>query len=162
MLRFRLQHCAHGHHNTLHRLLISSSDFIVMASSDNLFKTKPFSIPSIPISPFSLQTLELFHSRRVLFSNNSSKPTSSLSPFSLRNSGFSYAARPKASPAVSLERSTRVPFALSVLTKRLTKLGFEDCEYMPGQYNHLLCPMGLPRQREVESDNGQPFLVFCI
>ena len=43
--------------------------------------------------------------------------------------------------AVSLERSTRVPFALSVLTKRLTKLGFEDCEYMPGQYNHLLCPM---------------------
>jgi len=43
--------------------------------------------------------------------------------------------------AVSSEWSAVLSARLSVLTKKLTKLGFEDCECMPGQYNHLICPM---------------------
>uniref|UniRef100_A0A7C8YBZ1 Uncharacterized protein n=1 Tax=Opuntia streptacantha TaxID=393608 RepID=A0A7C8YBZ1_OPUST len=141
MLGFHLQRCAHSRYDSLHRLSISSFDLIVMPSSNNLFKTKPFSIPSLPTSPFFLQTSELFHSRRVLFSNNPSKPTSNLGPFSLRNSGSSYAAGSEVPPGVSSEWSAVLSARLSVLTKKLTKLGFEDCECMPGQYNHLICPM---------------------
>ena len=98
MLRLHLRYSAHSRHSTLHRLLISSSEFIVMSSSHNLFKTKPLAMPSIPTSPFSFQTQELFHTRGLLFSNNSSKPTSNFRPFSLRNSGFSYAAHPSVPP----------------------------------------------------------------
>ncbi|KAJ8450703.1 hypothetical protein Cgig2_021175 [Carnegiea gigantea] len=141
MLRFHLQHCVHNPRSALHRLLISSSEFIVMTSSHNLFKTKPFSIPSIPTSPFSFQTRELFHSRRLLFSNNSSKPTSNFRPSSLRTSGVSYAARPSVPLPVSFEGSALLSARLSALAKKLKELGFEDLDYMPGQYNHLSCPM---------------------
>ncbi|KAF5480492.1 hypothetical protein F2P56_001242 [Juglans regia] len=107
--------------------------------SKNLFKFTSFEIPSVPSSHG-----RLFHIRRLHFSVHSSKPFSNIQPFPLNTNGFSSISHANIPPPVYMESPTENGLdsaQLKILKQKLEELGMDSEICVPGQYNHLLCPM---------------------
>ncbi|XP_059451523.1 twinkle homolog protein, chloroplastic/mitochondrial-like isoform X1 [Corylus avellana] len=107
--------------------------------SKNMLKSTSFAIPLAPSSHG-----RLFHTHRLLFSAHSSKPISRVLPFSLKTNGFSpmpHADAPSPVQWEGLAKNCLDPEVSEILKKKLENLGMDTDICIPGQYNHLLCPI---------------------
>ncbi|XP_030960881.1 twinkle homolog protein, chloroplastic/mitochondrial isoform X2 [Quercus lobata] len=110
-----------------------------MMGSKNMFKTNSFAIP------FSNSShRHFFNTHTPLFSACSSKPISKIHSLPLQTNGFSSISHANVpgpdileSPAEYRLETTQ----LKILKQKLEELGMDTEICVPGQYNHLLCPM---------------------
>ncbi|PON38454.1 Twinkle-like protein [Parasponia andersonii] len=119
----------------LHKLSFSSSS--VLMGSKHLLKSTFFSNPLTP------SHRHLFHTFRLSFSAFPSKPSSRIRPFCLRTNGYAHVSQTNDHPTtVFLENPEEDSSSkLRILKQKLENLGL-DCDIsIPGQFNHLLCPM---------------------
>ncbi|XP_050276476.1 twinkle homolog protein, chloroplastic/mitochondrial isoform X2 [Quercus robur] len=110
-----------------------------MMGSKNMFKTNSFAIPFANSSH-----RHFFNTHTPLFSACSSKPISKIHSLPLQTNGFSSISHANVpgpdileSPAEYRLETTQ----LKILKQKLEELGMDTEICVPGQYNHLLCPM---------------------
>ncbi|XP_062096400.1 twinkle homolog protein, chloroplastic/mitochondrial isoform X3 [Humulus lupulus] len=119
----------------LHKLSLSSSS--VFMASNHLLKPTFFSNPLTPSS-----RRQLFHTFTHPFSAFPLKPNSRIQPFCLKTNGYSNVSQVNDPPTVFLENTDEATsLKIEILKSKLSNLGV-DCDIsIPGQFNHLLCPM---------------------
>ncbi|VVA28376.1 PREDICTED: twinkle [Prunus dulcis] len=123
----------------LRKLSFLSSSAGLLMGTVQLFKSTP--CPN-PLTPSSQR--HSFHSHRLVFSPLSPKPMSKTRPLCLRTNGYSYVSHANGAAPAELENAEekRVDFnQLSRLKLKLEMLGIDYGICMPGQYNHLICPI---------------------
>ncbi|THF94123.1 hypothetical protein TEA_025350 [Camellia sinensis var. sinensis] len=141
-------------HKAKLRLSTCLSLIAILSTSSSLptffMASKPFlkfsHFTVLPTTPSS-QT-HLFHTKRFIFSTFPSKPISNIHPFSLKNPGFSSVSDANIHTPVyqlygeTLEENGIDLAEMKVLRRKIEELGIDSNLCKPGQYNHLICPMG--------------------
>ncbi|KAF3942941.1 hypothetical protein CMV_030452, partial [Castanea mollissima] len=137
-----------------------------MMGSKNMFKTNSFAIPFANSSH-----RHSYNTHTPLFSAFSSKPISKIHSLPLQTNGFSSISHANVpgpdileSPAEYRLETTQ----LKILKRKLEELGMDTEICVPGQYNHLLCPMCKGGDSEEKSlslfvtEDGDAALWMCF
>ncbi|CAN6689368.1 unnamed protein product [Malus baccata var. baccata] len=119
--------------------LSSSTPGLLMASKQ-LLKSAPFPNPLTPSAH-----RHPFHSRSLVFSPISSKPVLKIRPLCLRTNGYSSLSPAHVAEPVEVEtpkENGMSSMQMRILKEKLENLGIDgETISVPGQYNHLICPM---------------------
>ncbi|KAK4597888.1 hypothetical protein RGQ29_015417 [Quercus rubra] len=110
-----------------------------MMGSKNMFKNNSFAIPFANSSQ-----RHFFNTHTPLFSAYSSKPISKIRSLPLQTNGFSSISHANVPGPDILETPAEYRLEttqLKILKQKLEELGMDTEICVPGQYNHLLCPM---------------------
>ncbi|XP_075659784.1 twinkle homolog protein, chloroplastic/mitochondrial isoform X1 [Castanea sativa] len=137
-----------------------------MMGSKNMFKTNSFAIPFANSSH-----RHSFNTHTPLFSAFSSKPISKIHSLPLQTNGFSSISHANVPGPDILESPTEYRLEttqLKILKRKLEELGMDTEICVPGQYNHLLCPMCKGGDSEEKSlslfvtEDGDAALWMCF
>ncbi|XP_043699382.1 twinkle homolog protein, chloroplastic/mitochondrial isoform X2 [Telopea speciosissima] len=122
-------------HRSLHKLLY----FNILMGSKHLLKCTPCAIPILSSSPS-----HHFHSCRLLFTHCPPKPISISPHFLMKNSRFCNIPHSRVPRPVEdvgrVEEETVDSVQMKLLKEKLKKEGIDCDDFIPGKYNHLLCP----------------------
>ncbi|XP_024021254.1 twinkle homolog protein, chloroplastic/mitochondrial isoform X1 [Morus notabilis] len=124
-------------YNSLHKLSLKPTSSVLMGSKQFLKST----FFSNPLTPASHRRLS--NTRKLPFSAFPSKPTSRTQPCCLiKTNGYSSVSEASDPRAVVLEDpEEKNASQFRILKQKLEDLGLECDISVPGQFNHLICPM---------------------
>ncbi|KAM1213089.1 hypothetical protein PS2_004548 [Malus domestica] len=119
---------------------LSSSTSGLLMASKQLLKSAHFPNPLTPSAH-----RHPFHSRSLVFSPISSKPVLKIRPLCLRTNGYSSLSPAHVAEPVEVEtpkENGMSSMQMRILKEKLENLGIDgETISVPGQYNHLICPM---------------------
>ncbi|GAV65613.1 AAA_25 domain-containing protein/Toprim_4 domain-containing protein [Cephalotus follicularis] len=143
-MRFLLQN-PHTYNRKLS--IIMSTNLVGLMGSSSLhflrLKTLPLSSSSSPFSSH-IQKFHTFSCKKHTLPSFCLKPMMNNHPSSLKTNGFPYSS-PAIAPTTPVHHEdvekTKLGLGLQILNSKLREMGIHLQECVPGQYNHLLCPM---------------------